>query len=98
MHTFGRSTARLATDPHEWTNLAARPEHATQKAALARHVPDPSAYACAHLGKWGGLGGKRGEAEPGGGTEQAGDAQQAAPDGRLRVGSHWRKGLTCALQ
>jgi arylsulfatase A-like enzyme len=28
-----------AADPHEWSNLAARPEHAGQKATLAMHLP-----------------------------------------------------------
>lgn len=32
------------TDPHEWTNLAARPEHAAQMAELAKSLPDDSAY------------------------------------------------------
>ncbi len=32
------------TDPHEWTNLAARPEHATVKADLAKSLPDDNAY------------------------------------------------------
>ncbi|MBI5774482.1 MAG: sulfatase [Verrucomicrobia bacterium] len=33
-----------ANDPHEWTNLAARSEHAAQKAALAKSLPDDRAY------------------------------------------------------
>ena len=32
-----------AADPHEWSNLAARPEHAVQKASLAKHLPKDSA-------------------------------------------------------
>jgi arylsulfatase A-like enzyme len=32
------------TDPHEWTNLAAKPEHAAQKAALAKQLPAGRAY------------------------------------------------------
>jgi arylsulfatase A-like enzyme len=33
-----------AADPHEWSNLDARPEHAAQKAALAKHLPKDSAF------------------------------------------------------
>ena len=33
-----------ASDPHEWTNLAAKPEHAAQKSTLAKHLPDDRAY------------------------------------------------------
>jgi len=43
------------TDPHEWTNLAAKPEHAAQKAALARHLPDDRAYPASAAGASGAL-------------------------------------------
>lgn len=32
------------SDPHEWTNLATKPEHAAQKSALAKHLPDDRVY------------------------------------------------------
>jgi hypothetical protein len=28
-----------STDPHEWTNLAALPEHSAVKSEMAKHVP-----------------------------------------------------------
>lgn len=44
-----------ANDPHEWTNLAARPEHAAQKVALAKHLPDESKYPAPAAGASGAL-------------------------------------------
>jgi arylsulfatase A-like enzyme len=40
-----------AADPHEWTNLAAMPEHAEQKASLAKHLPKDSATPSANSSK-----------------------------------------------
>lgn len=40
-----------STDPHEWTNLANRPEHAATKAALAKWLPKTDAPSRSKKGK-----------------------------------------------
>jgi arylsulfatase A-like enzyme len=51
-----------ATDPHEWTNLAARSEHAAQKATFAKHVPDDHVYPAPAAGVSGALKNKKANA------------------------------------
>lgn len=53
-----------ATDPHEWTNLVARPDHAARKAALAKSLPGESRHPAPAAGASGALKKKKGTQKP----------------------------------